>query len=158
MKELKMFDRLHRPDTDLLDVAVGPHYRLGTGLAEIYQRWVMALLPAMAGSLFIFGPAVLRIYGLCVCFSVLFDFIAEKFAPSRDLTSNWSSVSLALLLAFMLPLNAPWWLIMIGCFRDDHRRQEAFSAGSGPIRCSRPYSPLPFCSSRGRTAWTILLP
>ena len=116
MKELKMFNRTPPAETDMFDVAVGPHYRIGTGLAEIYQRWVMALLPAMAASLYLFGPAVLRIYGLCVCFSVLFDFISEKFAPSRDLTSNWSSVSLALMLAFMLPLNAPWWLIMIGCF------------------------------------------
>lgn len=116
MKELKMYDHTVPTDISLLDVAVGPHYRLGSGLAEIYQRWVMALLPAMAGSLFIFGPGVLRVYGLCVCFSVLFDLIAERLAPSRDLTSNWSSVSLGLLLAFMLPLNAPWWLIMIGCF------------------------------------------
>ncbi|MGI9536522.1 MAG: RnfABCDGE type electron transport complex subunit D [Desulfocapsaceae bacterium] len=116
MKELKMFERASQTNADMLDVAVGPHYRLGTGLAEIYQRWVIALVPAMAGSLFIFGPAVLRVFGLCVCFSVLFDFLSEKFAPSRDLTSNWSSVSLALLLAFMLPLNVPWWLIMIGCF------------------------------------------
>jgi len=116
MKELKMFDPSMRPDSSMLDVAVGPHYRLGTGLAEIYQRWVMALLPAMAGSFFILGPSVLRVYGLCVVFSVLFDLIAEKLAPSRDLTSNWSSVSLGLLLAFMLPLNAPWWLIMVGTF------------------------------------------
>lgn len=116
MKEIKMFDRSAPTDASLLDLGVGPHYRLGTGLAEIYQRWVMALLPAMAGSLFIFGPEVLRVYGLCICFAVLFDLIAERLAPSRDLTSNWSSVSLALLLAFMLPLNAPWWLIMIGCF------------------------------------------
>jgi len=116
MKELKMFDGSLRTDSSMLDVAVGPHYRLGTGLAEIYQRWVMALLPAMAGSFFIFGPGVLRVFGLSVVFSVLFDFIAEKLAPSRDLTSNWSSVSLGLLLAFMLPINAPWWLIMIGSF------------------------------------------
>ena len=116
MKELKMFEGTSQTNTDMLDVAVGPHYRLGTGLAEIYQRWVIALVPAMVGSLLIFGPAVLRVFGLCVCFSVLFDFLSEKFAPSRDLTSNWSSVSLALLLAFMLPLNVPWWLIMIGCF------------------------------------------
>ena len=116
MKELKMYDPTVPTNGDMLDVAVGPHLRLGTGLAEIYQRWVIALLPAMAGSYFIFGPAVFRVYGLCVFFSVLLDFVSEKFAPSRDLTSNWSSVSLALLLAFMLPLNAPWWLILIGCF------------------------------------------
>mgnify|MGYP000202219674 CR=1 FL=1 len=75
----------------------------------------MGLTPAMAASLFIMGPASLRVFGLCVCFSVIIDFICEKLAPSRDLTSNWSSVSLALLLAFMLPLNAPWWFILIGC-------------------------------------------
>ncbi len=115
MKELKMFDQTSPTDTSMLDVAVGPHCRLGSGLAEIYQRWVIALIPAMAASIFIFGSAALRIFGLCVCFSVAFDFISEKVAPSRDLTSNWSSVSLALILAFMLPLNAPWWLIMIGC-------------------------------------------
>jgi electron transport complex protein RnfD len=116
MKEIKMFQQVPTPEKNMLDVAVGPHYRLGTGLAEIYQRWVIALIPAMAASLYFFGPAALRVFGLCVFFSVAIDALAEKFAPSRDLTSNWSSVSLALLLAFMLPLNAPWWLILVGCF------------------------------------------
>jgi electron transport complex protein RnfD len=116
MKELKFFQQSSAPDTNILDVAVGPHHRIGTGLAAIYQRWVIALFPAMAASLYFFGPAALRIFSLCVFFAVAFDLLAEKIAPSRDLTSNWSSVSLALLLAFMLPLNAPWWLILIGCF------------------------------------------
>lgn len=115
MKELKMFGQPSPTEPGQLDLAVGPHCRMGSGLAEIYQLWVIALAPAMAASLFIFGPASLRVFGLCVCFSVIIDYLCEKFAPSRDLTSNWSSVSLALLLAFMLPLNAPWWLILIGC-------------------------------------------
>lgn len=116
MKEIKMFQQPSVPDTGMLDVAVGPHYRLGTGLAAIYQRWVIALVPAMAASLFFFGSAALRVFALCVCFAVAIDFLAEKLFPSRDLTSNWSSVSLGLLLAFMLPINAPWWLILAGCF------------------------------------------
>lgn len=117
MKEikLKMFQKDAAPDAGTLDIGVGPHTRMGTGLAAIYQRWVIALVPAMVASYFYFGPAALRVFGLCVCFSVVTDLVAEKFAPSRDLTSNWSSVSLALLLAFMLPLNAPWWLILAGC-------------------------------------------
>lgn len=116
MREIKLFGQPTPPDKRMLNVAVGPHCRIGNGLAEIYQRWVIALVPAMAASVFFFGPAALRIFGLCVCFSVAIDFIAEKLAPSRDVTSNWSSVSLALLLAFMLPLNTPWWLILVGCF------------------------------------------
>ena len=115
MKQLKMYDEPAALDRNMLDVAVGPHYRLGTGLAMIYQRWVVALMPAMVASIWYFGAASLRVFGLTVCFAVVIDALAEKVAPSRDITSNWSSVSLALLLAFMLPLNAPWWLILIGC-------------------------------------------
>jgi len=116
MKELNMYRGPSVSEKPMLDVAVGPHYRVGSGLAEIYQRWVVALLPAMAASIYYFGTASLRIFGLCVSFAVVIDLVAEKLAPSRDLTSNWSSVSLALFLAFMLPLNAPWWLILVGCF------------------------------------------
>ncbi|MFT5700366.1 MAG: electron transport complex protein RnfD [Desulforhopalus sp.] len=116
MKELNIVTQSPATTKPLLDVAVGPHYRVGTGLAEIYQRWVIALIPAIGASLYFFGPASLRVFCLCLSFALAIDFIAEKIAPSRDLTSNWSSVSLSLLLAFMLPLNAPWWLIFIGCF------------------------------------------
>jgi H+/Na+-translocating ferredoxin:NAD+ oxidoreductase subunit D len=116
MKELHIVNNSPEVTKPMLDVAVGPHYRMGTGLAEIYQKWVIALLPAIGASLYFFGPASLRIFCLCISFSLALDFIAEKLAPSRDLTSNWSSVSLSLLLAFMLPINAPWWLIFIGCF------------------------------------------
>lgn len=116
MKELNIINNPPAPSKPMLDVAVGPHYRLGTGLAEIYQRWVLALIPAIGASLYFFGPASLRVFCLCLSFSLAIDFIAEKIAPSRDLTSNWSSVSLSLLLAFMLPINAPWWLIFLGCF------------------------------------------
>ncbi len=116
MKDLKMFQKSTTRGPRMLNVAVGPHYRIGNGLAEIYQRWVIALIPAIAASLCYFGSDALRVFGLSISFALAIDFIAEKIAPSRDLTSNWSSVSLALLLAFMLPVNAPWWLILIGCF------------------------------------------
>ncbi len=116
MKELKIVQPPMPTKKPMLDVAVGPHYRHGTGIAQIQQCWVIALIPAMLASLLYFGPSALRVFGLCVSFAVAIDLVSEKLAPSRDLTSNWNSVVLALLLAFMLPLNAPWWLILIGCF------------------------------------------
>lgn len=116
MKELKVIQPPTPATKPMLDVAVGPHWRHGKGLAQIHQRWVIALVPAMLASFYFFGPASLRIFGMCVVFAICLDFLSEKLAPSRDLTSNWSSVVLALLLAFMLPLNAPWWLILVGCF------------------------------------------
>lgn len=115
MKELKIVQNQAGPDPHMLNVAMGPHYRLGKGIAQTYQRLCMALSPAILASFYYFGAASLRIFGLCLCFSILIDLIAETIAPSRDLTSNWSTISLALLLGFMLPVNAPWWLILIGC-------------------------------------------
>jgi electron transport complex protein RnfD len=116
MKELKIYQQPMPTDPGMLDVAVGPHCRIGAGLALVYQRWVIALLPAIFASYYYFGTSSLRIFGLCVVFAVAFDYLAERLAPSRDLTSNWSSVMYALMLGFMLPVNAPWWLILIGCF------------------------------------------
>lgn len=116
MKEIKIVPLPAAPAPRMLDVAVGPHSRHGTGIAAVHKRWVLALIPAMAASLYAFGPDALRVFGLCVFFAVSLDLLAEKVAPSRDLTSNWSSVLLALLLAFMLPVNAPWWIILTGCF------------------------------------------
>lgn len=116
MKELKVLQSSPPTESHMLDVAVGPHRRAGKGLSQIYQRLAICLIPAILASFYYFGPASLRIFGLCICFSVAIDLLMEKLAPSRDLTSNWSSVSLALLLAFMLPINAPWWLILMGCF------------------------------------------
>lgn len=116
MKEIKMFQQPTPTESGMLDVAVGPHYRLGAGIAQVNQRWALALLPAICASFYSFGPAALRVFGLSVLFALLLDLLAEKLAPSRDITSNWSSVLMALLLAFMLPVNAPWWLILTGCF------------------------------------------
>ena len=78
--------------------------------------WVIALLPVLVYSLLLLGIDTLRIVALCVAFSISFDLIANKIFPSKDHTQNWSSVSLAVLFAFLLPVNTPWWLILTGCF------------------------------------------
>ena len=62
------------------------------------------------------GIDSLRVVSLCVAFSIFFDLIANKLFPSKDFTQNWSSITFAILFAFLLPANSPWWIIMIGCF------------------------------------------
>lgn len=116
MKKIKMYQDSGPTDARMLNVAVGPHCRVGTGIAQVHQRWAIALLPAIAASMYYFGTSSLRIFGLCVFFTVIIDLVSERLAPSRDLTSNWNSVLYGLMLAFMLPVNAPWWLILTGCF------------------------------------------
>ncbi len=104
------------PMSDKLNVASSPHWRDGSGLAGTQKLWLLALLPAMVASVWLFGSHSLRILGLAVAFSVLLDALANKLIPSKDKTTNWSSVTLAVILAFLMPYDAPWWLILVGCF------------------------------------------
>lgn len=99
-----------------LNVASSPHWKGGSSVPIVQKLWIVALLPAIIASLWLFGLNSLRILSLTIAFSVSLDAIANWVVPSKDYTTNWSSVNLAVLLAFFMPLNAPWWLILIGCF------------------------------------------
>jgi len=104
------------PMSNRLNIADSPHWRDGSSLAGTHKMWLLALVPAMVASVWLFGFHSLRIMGLAVALSVSFDAIASRLVPSKDKTTNWNSVTLAILFSFMMPCNAPWWLVLVGCF------------------------------------------
>lgn len=99
----------------LLNVAASPHWHGGGSLARMEILWLVALLPAVIASFFAFGWYSVRVVGLAVGMSVALDALMARILPSRDDTWNGNSVVLGLLLALLLPVNAPWWLVLIGC-------------------------------------------
>lgn len=103
------------PADPQLNVAASPHWRDGSSLTRTQMLWLCALLPAMIASVAHFGIMALRVQALAVGASVILDALCNRILPSKDHTSNWSSVSLGLLLAFLLPVDAPWWLVVVGC-------------------------------------------
>ncbi len=102
--------------SDKLNIADSPHWRDGGSLARIHILWLLALMPAIVASVWLFGLHSLRIMGLAIALCVFFDAVVGKLVPSKDKTTNWSSVTLAILLSFMMPYDAPWWLVLVGCF------------------------------------------
>ncbi len=76
----------------------------------------MALLPAMVAVGVYFGFAGLRVVALAVVAAVVFEAVWNALVPNRDFASNYSSVTMGVLLAFMLPVGAPWWLVVVGSF------------------------------------------
>lgn len=99
----------------LLNVATSPHWRGGDSLVRMQLLWLVALLPAATAAVCAYGWSALRVMGLAVGASVVADALAARMLPSRDTTSNWNSVILGLLLAMLLPVNAPWWMVILGC-------------------------------------------
>jgi len=98
------------------NVADSPHWRDGSSLAKVQLCWLVALIPALAASVIRFGTPAIRVILLALGTSIILDALANRILPGRDHTDNWSSATLGLLLASMLPLNAPWWLVVVGCF------------------------------------------
>jgi electron transport complex protein RnfD len=98
-----------------LSVADGPHWRDGSSLARMQATWLLALAPAAIAAVAHFGVPALRVMSLAVGTAVTLDAIWNRLVGGRDPVGNWSSVTLGLLLALLLPVNAPWWLVVTGC-------------------------------------------
>ncbi|MBU1921354.1 RnfABCDGE type electron transport complex subunit D [bacterium] len=99
-----------------LSVAGGPHWRDGNSISRTQILWLLALLPTVAVSFTVFGFSALRVITLSIAFAIAIDAIVSWWFPSKDITANWSSALLGALLGLLLPVNAPWWLILVGCF------------------------------------------
>ncbi len=75
---------------------------------------VIALLPALGGSVYFFGCAALWLVVLSVVSAVVFDTLTQL-AFGRKLTpTDGSAVITGLLLAYNLPPGVPWWVPVIG--------------------------------------------
>jgi electron transport complex protein RnfD len=99
----------------MLNVAASPHWR-GTGSLTGMQRiWTAALMPAAIAAVLTFGWPALRVIALAVSCSMIVDVLAARLLPSPDRAANGNAAVLGLLLAMLLPVNAPWWLVVTGC-------------------------------------------
>ena len=100
-----------------LVIAPAPHVQSTRSTASIMRDVVIALLPALAVSTFVFGWNVLAVTALSVAACVAFEFLIQKFLVRGELIlCNWSAVVTGVLLAFNLPATIPWWIVVIGAF------------------------------------------
>ncbi len=100
--------------TYCLSVAEGPHWRDGSSLGRTQWLWAAALAPAAVASVVWFGWPALRVMALAVGTGLMVEALAFRVLGGRDFPSNGSAVSLSLMLAFLLPITAPWWLVAVG--------------------------------------------
>ncbi len=79
---------------------------------------LIALLPALAVSVWVFGFDVLAVTAVAVGSCVVFEWLAGRFLLGDGGTSvgNLSAVVTGVLLAFNLPSNIPLWLVILGSF------------------------------------------
>ena len=96
-------------------VATAPHMHSPMSTQSLMRDVLIALVPAFCLSGIVYGLDAFRVTAIAVASCVLVEYIIQKFLIKGPSTvCNLSAVVTGLLLAFNLPSNIPWWIIVIG--------------------------------------------
>lgn len=91
-----------------------PHYRSGNTTRTVMTDVIIAMLPILVGSVIYFGFRALALtlvsVGACLAFETVFCAITKK----KNTIFDCSAVVTGMLLAFNLPVAAPYWMAVIG--------------------------------------------
>mgnify|MGYP006289474527 FL=1 len=76
---------------------------------------VLVLLPALAVSIMFFGWGAIKVTLISVLSCMAFEWLIQKFIIRGNTTvTDGSALVTGILLAFNVPSNLPWWIIVIG--------------------------------------------
>ncbi|MEE1323401.1 MAG: RnfABCDGE type electron transport complex subunit D, partial [Bacteroidales bacterium] len=99
----------------LLKVSGSPHVQSKDTTKSIMWSVVIALIPALLVGVYFFGFRVLAVTAVSVAACILFEWLIQKFLLKGEQTiSDGSAVITGMLLAFNLPSNIPFYIVIIG--------------------------------------------
>lgn len=98
-------------------VSPSPHIHSGDSISRNMYGVLIALIPAFAFSVYQFGWSALFVTALCVVTCCLAEFFITKVMLHRpNHVLDGSAILTGALLAFNLPSNLPWWIVIVGSF------------------------------------------
>ncbi|MFO7844824.1 MAG: RnfABCDGE type electron transport complex subunit D [Bacteroidales bacterium] len=99
----------------LLTVSPSPHVYEDTTVRRLMFDVIIALLPALAFSIYFFGMGAIYVTLTAVVSCVAFEWLIQKYLLKQEPSiSDGSAILTGLLLAFNVPTNLPVWIIIIG--------------------------------------------
>ncbi len=97
-----------------LTVSPAPHWRSGRTIQGMMQAHLLALVPAAAMAVVMYGLHAAAVIGLAGSVAVLVEALCLRL-QNRDVdVDNYSALYAGILFAFLMPATAPWWLVSIG--------------------------------------------
>ncbi len=97
-----------------LTISSSPHVHSPITTQTIMRDVLIALLPALAGSVFFFGFRALTVTLVSVLACFLFEKAYCKIMKMDDKTYDLSACVTGVLLAFVCPVTIPYWTIILG--------------------------------------------
>lgn len=103
-----------RPPNPLLTVSCAPHVHNGRTTQAMMFETLLALLPAVVLAMVNYSLPALRVIALAGASAVAVEAICSRIMERENETDNLHGLLTGLLLAFLLPASAPWWLVIVG--------------------------------------------
>jgi electron transport complex protein RnfD len=98
-----------------LTVSPSPHIHSADSTPKIMYRVVYAMIPAFIWSVFVFGIDALRVTLIAVAACLAFEFLIQKYLMKiKPTVTDGSALITGILIAFNVPSNLPWWIVVIG--------------------------------------------
>lgn len=101
-------------EASLLTVTPSPHVRRSANVRTIMAEVAIALLPAAAWGVYVFGWRALTLMLISVASSVLFELLFELALKRTVTISDFSAVVTGLLIGMNLPVTVPLWIPVAG--------------------------------------------
>lgn len=96
-------------------VSASPHIHTNRTTQKMMYDVVIALMPALLVSVYVFGIGALIITSVAVISCLLFEFLIQKYLLKTTVTiGDGSALITGILLAFNLPSNLPIWMVIVG--------------------------------------------
>ena len=101
--------------SQMLTISASPHLHTSRSVSKCMWHVIVALLPAVACSLYYFGLGAMVVIASSILGCVIVEYAINRWmlrAPST--IGNGSAILTGLLLALNLPSNIPVWIVLIG--------------------------------------------
>ena len=95
-------------------VSSAPHVYAKITTQRIMLDVILALIPALAVAIWVFGPRAALVIGVCVASCVFFEWAFQKIAKRKKTITDLSAVVTGILLAYNLPVCIPVWQAIFG--------------------------------------------
>jgi electron transport complex protein RnfD len=97
-------------------VSASPHLRQGRTLRSMMLMTIIALVPAALWGVFQFGFRAVYLMEVGIVGAVLAEFLVNKFSGKPSTLGDLHAVLVGFMLALLMPVGAPWYLVFIGAF------------------------------------------
>jgi len=99
----------------ILTVSPSPHIHSSDSTQKIMLRVVYAMIPAMIWGIYMFGYTAVRVGLISIISCLAVEYLIQKYLMKvKPTITDGSALITGILLAFNVPANLPWWIIIIG--------------------------------------------